>query len=87
MTDYSEEKPKWEEEVFLFKYFGISSTIKLFIFLPKAGILYIEFEGRSDGESIENLIESIKPKRTILVRGSLESCQKLQSFCLAGNYL
>jgi len=49
----------------------------------KATIQYIDFEGRSDGESIRKLIESMKPKRTIVVRGSPESCQALYSFCLS----
>ena len=47
-----------------------------------ANIQYIDFEGRSDGESIQKLIETMKPKRTIIVRGSLESCQALYNFCV-----
>jgi predicted metal-dependent RNase len=45
--------------------------------------MHIDFEGRSDGESIIKLIESMKPKRTIVVRGSSESCQALQNLCLS----
>ena len=45
--------------------------------------MHIDFEGRSDGESIIKLIESMKPKRTIVVRGSAESCQALQNLCLS----
>ena len=45
--------------------------------------MHIDFEGRSDGESIIKLIESMKPKRTIVVRGSPESCQALQNLCLS----
>ena len=47
-----------------------------------ANIQYIDFEGRSDGESIQKLIETMKPKRTIIVRGSMDSCQALYNFCI-----
>lgn len=48
-----------------------------------AKILYIDFEGRSDGESMKKLIGDMKPKRTIVVRGSGESCKHLYNLCLS----
>ncbi|KAG7164338.1 cleavage and polyadenylation specificity factor subunit 2-like [Homarus americanus] len=35
-----------------------------------AQVLFIDFEGRSDGESIRKIVESMHPLRVILVRGS-----------------
>lgn len=59
----------------------ISTTRTLSI---NASVQYIDFEGRSDGESIRKLVESVKPKRVIIVRGTPDDCKALQSFCLAG---
>lgn len=42
-----------------------------------ANIQYIDFEGRSDGESIEKIISGLKPHRVILVRGSKSSTDSL----------
>uniref|UniRef100_A0A2P2I4M9 Cleavage and polyadenylation specificity factor subunit 2 n=3 Tax=Hirondellea gigas TaxID=1518452 RepID=A0A2P2I4M9_9CRUS len=36
----------------------------------EAQLLFIDFEGRSDGESITKIIEAVNPGRIILVRGS-----------------
>lgn len=36
----------------------------------EAQLLFIDFEGRSDGESITKIIEAVSPGRIILVRGS-----------------
>lgn len=38
---------------------------------------FIDFEGRSDGESIQRIIANLKPRRLILVRGSEESTQTM----------
>lgn len=35
-----------------------------------ASITYIDFEGRSDGESLEKILAQLRPRRVILVRGS-----------------
>ena len=40
----------------------------------KAQIQFIDFEGRSDGESVLKLIKQVKPRRVIIVRGSSASC-------------
>ena len=43
----------------------------------KAQIQYIDFEGRSDGESMMKLIMQVKPRRVVIVRGSDEACKKM----------
>lgn len=35
-----------------------------------ASVTYIDFEGRSDGESLQKILAQLKPRRVILVRGS-----------------
>ncbi|XP_045595485.1 probable cleavage and polyadenylation specificity factor subunit 2 [Procambarus clarkii] len=40
-----------------------------------AQILFIDFEGRSDGESIRKIVEAMHPLRVILVRGSQTDLQ------------
>lgn len=47
-----------------------------------ASIKFIDFEGRSDGESIKKIIQQIRPRRLILVRGNDESTNELKEFCL-----
>jgi cleavage and polyadenylation specificity factor subunit 2 len=46
-----------------------------------ANILFIDFEGRSDGESIRKIITQIKPRQLILVRGSKSTTDSLAEFC------
>ena len=46
-----------------------------------AMVSYIDFEGRSDGESIEKLIQQMKPRRVIIVRGSEENCAAVSRYC------
>jgi hypothetical protein len=45
--------------------------------------MHLDFEGLSDGESIIKILESLKPKWTIVVRGLPESCQALKNVCLS----
>lgn len=35
-----------------------------------ASVTYIDFEGRSDGESLQKILAQLKPRRVVLVRGS-----------------
>ena len=44
--------------------------------------MHFDFEGWSDGESIIKILESLKPKWTVVVRGLPESCQALKNLCL-----
>ena len=43
----------------------------------KAQIQYIDFEGRSDGESMMKLIMQVKPRRVVIVRGSTKACEEM----------
>jgi cleavage and polyadenylation specificity factor subunit 2 len=43
----------------------------------KAQIQFIDFEGRSDGESVMKLIQQVKPRRVIIVRGSISNCEAM----------
>lgn len=46
-----------------------------------ATIMYIDFEGRSDGESYRKIISQIKPRQLILVHGTPECTRALADFC------
>lgn len=35
-----------------------------------ASVTYIDFEGRSDGESLQKILAQLRPRRVVLVRGS-----------------
>lgn len=61
------EAPEWPTKC-------ISTTTTLAI---NASVQYIDFEGRSDGESVQKIIESMKPKRTIVVWETHDRCQAL----------
>ncbi|KAL5009373.1 hypothetical protein ScPMuIL_014954 [Solemya velum] len=56
----------------------VSTTVTLDI---NANLQYIDFEGRSDGESIRKIIAQIKPRYLIIVRGTKESTQALSDYC------
>lgn len=58
----------------------VSITIPLEV---RANIRLFDFEGRSDGESIKNLVSQVKPRRLILVRGSPESTAYMANYCRA----
>ena len=50
-------------------------------FQINCGIQSIDFEGRTDGESIMKPTAQLKPRRMILVRGSEEYLTALKDFC------
>jgi len=50
-------------------------------FKVNCGIQYIDFEGRTDGESILKLLTVMRPRRVILVRGSESGLNSMASFC------
>jgi len=50
-------------------------------FQINCGIQYIDFEGRTDGESIMKLTAQLKPRRIILVRGTQENLNAFKDFC------
>lgn len=49
----------------------------------QAKLHYFDFEGRSDGESVKNLVSQVKPRRLVLVRGSPESSAYMAEYCRA----
>ncbi|CAG0891466.1 unnamed protein product [Darwinula stevensoni] len=51
-------------------------------FHVQAQMQYIDFEGRSDGESIKKIISQVKPRRLLIVRGSADACKALQAHAL-----
>lgn len=38
---------------------------------------YIDFEGRSDGESLQKILAQLRPRRIVLVRGSRKDTELL----------
>ena len=50
-------------------------------FQINCGIQYIDFEGRTDGESIMKLTAQLKPRRIVLVRGSEDNVKAMKNFC------
>lgn len=48
-----------------------------------AKIVHIDFEGRSDGESLKQILLSLKPRRLILVRGPPNSSKVVLNFSKA----
>lgn len=45
-----------------------------------AKIVHIDFEGRSDGESLKQIVLALKPRRLLLVRGSPHSTKVVLNF-------
>ena len=56
----------------------VSSTQNFHV---KCSVQFIDFEGRTDGESIAKLLAQLRPRRAILVRGSKSSLDSLKDFC------
>lgn len=48
-----------------------------------AKVDYFDFEGRSDGQSVKNLVSQIRPRRLILVKGSRKSTEFMANYCRA----
>ncbi|XP_014210156.1 probable cleavage and polyadenylation specificity factor subunit 2 [Copidosoma floridanum] len=43
-----------------------------------ASVTYIDFEGRSDGESLQKILAQLRPRRIVLVRGSWKDSKLLE---------
>lgn len=56
----------------------VAATVTLDI---NANIQYIDFEGRSDGESMKKIISQIRPKQLMLVHGSREATESMAEYC------
>lgn len=49
----------------------------------RARVTYIDYEGRSDGDSIKKIINQMKPRQLIIVHGPPEASQDLAESCRA----
>ncbi|XP_022083164.1 cleavage and polyadenylation specificity factor subunit 2-like [Acanthaster planci] len=88
MAQAEEEKTKAEEDGFDGEDVGeagadiptkcVSREVTLEV---KCSVNFIDFEGRSDGESIKKLISQVKPRQLIIVHGSEEATQHLAEYC------
>lgn len=47
----------------------------------RCSLLYIDFEGRSDGESIKRILSLVNPRNLILVHGVEEATDHLAEYC------
>lgn len=47
----------------------------------RSRLYYIDYSGRSDGESVKKILSSIKPKNLIIVHGSEKSTKDMLDFC------
>ncbi|XP_038072490.1 cleavage and polyadenylation specificity factor subunit 2-like isoform X2 [Patiria miniata] len=87
MTQAEEEKTKAEEDGFDGEDLGeagadiptkcVSREVTLEV---KCSVNFIDFEGRSDGESIKKLITQVKPRQLIIVHGAEEATQHLAEY-------
>ncbi|XP_049348722.1 cleavage and polyadenylation specificity factor subunit 2 isoform X2 [Solanum verrucosum] len=48
----------------------------------KCSLLYMDFEGRSDGRSIKSILAHVAPLKLVLVHGSAEATEHLKQHCL-----
>jgi len=46
-----------------------------------ANVVFIDFEGRSDGESVKRIISQMRPRQLILVHGTVEATNTLAEYC------
>lgn len=46
-----------------------------------AQVQYIDFEGRSDGESLLKILSQLRPRRVIVVRGNEENTATVVNHC------
>lgn len=46
-----------------------------------AQVQFIDFEGRSDGESLQKILSQLRPRRLILVRGTPDSTRAMMQHC------
>ncbi|XP_078355385.1 cleavage and polyadenylation specificity factor subunit 2-like [Oculina patagonica] len=47
----------------------------------RCSLLYIDFEGRSDGESIKRILSLVNPRNLILVHGKADATEHLADYC------
>jgi cleavage and polyadenylation specificity factor subunit 2 len=47
----------------------------------KAKMQFIDYEGRSDGESIKKILSNMKPKNLIVIHGNEKSTKEMMEYC------
>lgn len=62
------------------KCISVTKTVRVM-----AQVQYIDFEGRSDGESLQKILEQLHPRRLILVRGTPDSTHAMLNHCRQWN--
>ncbi|XP_058205943.1 cleavage and polyadenylation specificity factor subunit 2 [Rhododendron vialii] len=48
----------------------------------KSSLLYMDYEGRSDGRSVKSILAHVAPLKLVLVHGSAEATEHLKQHCL-----
>lgn len=51
----------------------------------KCSLVYIDFEGRSDGESIKRIVSIVKPRQLVLIHGNSDATSSLAEYCRKNN--
>ncbi|KAI8925035.1 beta-lactamase-like protein, partial [Entophlyctis helioformis] len=59
------------------KYIEEDATLVL-----RCGFQYIDFEGRSDGRSMKNIVAQVAPRKLLLVHGVAKACQEFAEHCI-----
>ncbi|XP_047136980.1 cleavage and polyadenylation specificity factor subunit 2 isoform X1 [Hydra vulgaris] len=57
---------------------SVSEMVKVDV---RCKISYIDFEGRSDGESVRRILSIVKPRQLILIHGSPAATEALSRYC------
>lgn len=63
--------------------FHFPGHITTYFFPPRAKVAYIDYEGRSDGDSIKKIINQMKPRQLVIVHGPPEASADLAASCKA----
>ncbi|CAH1261607.1 CPSF2 [Branchiostoma lanceolatum] len=88
MTQAEEEKAKAEGEAAAQEEFAeeltdvpTKSIVQELTLDIKCRVVYIDFEGRSDGESMKKIMSQLKPRQLVIVHGNSESTLLLAEVC------
>lgn len=57
-------------------------VVKDYTVYVKCALYYMDFEGRSDGRSIKNILAHVAPIKLVLVHGSAEATEHLRQHCV-----
>lgn len=64
----------------------VNSCINVYLNAPssyRARVTYIDYEGRSDGDSIKKIINQMKPRQLVIIHGPPEASLDLAESCKA----